>query len=34
MIAAWHRELGATEQNVTLDAKASAQLELTYTRSK
>jgi plastocyanin len=34
VIAAWHRELGATEQTVTLYAKASVTLELTYTRSK
>lgn len=31
-IAAWHRELGATEQTVTLEAKGSPTVELTFTR--
>jgi plastocyanin len=31
-VAAWHRELGNTEQTVTVEAKGSATLELSYTR--
>lgn len=31
-IAAWHRELGATEHAVTLEAKGSPTVELTFTR--
>jgi plastocyanin len=32
VVSAWHRELGTTEQTVALEAKASALLELTYSR--
>jgi plastocyanin len=32
VVAAWHRELGTSEQTVTLDAKARAAVELSFSR--